>query len=180
MTAVPLCNHIMPDGNTCGCPALRDQRFCHFHKEPAAHTGDELRSSQKESEQAIDFQAAVPSERLITRKRLYGLPCSRCGAYYFSDEPDCPVCARRQAKEIGTSQQMQEHAINFRAAETSIAQIKPRHLYGLPCPTCGACSFSNDPNCQVCGSRRVNSQQPGSMGTGEATDSGQAETYTAA
>jgi len=27
------CNHIMPDGHTCGSPALRHQEFCYFHNE---------------------------------------------------------------------------------------------------------------------------------------------------
>ncbi len=33
MNAIPLCSHIMPNGNTCGSPALRNQRFCYFHNE---------------------------------------------------------------------------------------------------------------------------------------------------
>jgi hypothetical protein len=33
MSAIPLCNHVMPNGNTCGSPALRNQRFCYFHQE---------------------------------------------------------------------------------------------------------------------------------------------------
>jgi hypothetical protein len=28
---VPLCTLIMPSGNRCGSPALRDQRFCYHH-----------------------------------------------------------------------------------------------------------------------------------------------------
>lgn len=33
MKTLPLCHHIMPNGNTCGSPALRNQRFCYFHSE---------------------------------------------------------------------------------------------------------------------------------------------------
>ncbi len=29
------------------------------------------------------------------RKRLYGLPCERCGAYFPADEAKCPVCGSR-------------------------------------------------------------------------------------
>src|SRR5579864_4711337 len=37
---VPLCNHIKPNGVRCGCPALRNQRLCFFHKKlrrPPSH-----------------------------------------------------------------------------------------------------------------------------------------------
>jgi len=27
------CNHIMPSGQTCGSPALRNQTYCYFHHE---------------------------------------------------------------------------------------------------------------------------------------------------
>ena len=41
---------------------------------------------------------ALPSEETSVapngqpRKRLYGLPCAKCGAYFTSDQPSCSVC----------------------------------------------------------------------------------------
>lgn len=32
------------------------------------------------------------SEQASASRRLYGLPCDKCGSYYYSDEPSCPVC----------------------------------------------------------------------------------------
>lgn len=44
------------------------------------------------------------SEQGSMGKRLYGLPCSNCGAYLYSDEPSCPVCKTNSADRIVSSQ----------------------------------------------------------------------------
>jgi GAF domain len=36
--------------------------------------------------------ADAPAPTGQPRKRLYGLPCSKCGAYFTSDQPSCAVC----------------------------------------------------------------------------------------
>jgi hypothetical protein len=37
--------------------------------------------------------AAVENNAIGIRKaRLFGLPCSRCGRWFFSDEARCPCC----------------------------------------------------------------------------------------
>ncbi len=91
-------------------------------------------------------QLTVDPEQLTTGGRLYGLPCPQCGAYYFSDEPDCPIC-RMRSQKLGALQQ----------------PITTRRLYGLPCPKCGAYYFSDESSCPVCRSRRVNGRPNRSM-----------------
>lgn len=41
---------------------------------------------------AISYKPTGASESRTKRPRLYRLPCPKCGAYYFTDEPNCPRC----------------------------------------------------------------------------------------
>jgi len=43
MSSVPTCQHLKVNGIRCGCPALRNRRFCYFH--------DESRKRQRASAQ---------------------------------------------------------------------------------------------------------------------------------
>ncbi len=100
-------------------------------------------STRQQTRGAADYlqQTEVPKEPVRT-SHLYGLPCARCGAYYFSDEPNCPVCQSRSVNgpaRTGASESLTTH----------------ERLYGLPCPKCGAYYFSDEPNCPVCESRRL-------------------------
>lgn len=45
------------------------------------------------------LQLTENSEQASISKRLYGLPCDKCGSYYYSDEPRCPVCNASGAEE---------------------------------------------------------------------------------
>ncbi len=53
-------------------------------------------SSQPASKLALNLQPAGVSVPSIKRSPLLGLRCPKCRAYYFSDEPDCPVCESRR------------------------------------------------------------------------------------
>ena len=54
-----------------------------------------LENAQEVRGCAIQFQPPDTSAPRLKRIRLYGLPCPKCGSYYFSDEPNCPVCEGR-------------------------------------------------------------------------------------
>lgn len=125
-----------------------------------------------------ELKATVPENRRLNssstkRERLYGLPCEKCGAWYFSDEAECPVCDNRR-RDTGTStkparlygmpcekcgawyftDEPECPVCESRGRENGTSTMHMR-LYGLPCKKCGAWYFSDEPKCPVCGSRRV-------------------------
>jgi hypothetical protein len=46
---------------------------------------------------ALPSEEVAPVECGQPRKRLYGLPCSKCGAYFTSEQPACSVCGTPRA-----------------------------------------------------------------------------------
>jgi len=40
----------------------------------------------------------------VRKPRLFGLPCTKCGTWFFSDEARCPRCQTLRAKAAETSQ----------------------------------------------------------------------------
>ncbi len=103
-------------------------------------TGYKLDSAQQAPKCAISFDPAGVSEPAGNHTRLLGLPCPKCGAYYFSGEPNCPICLRVSGS-TGTSERLGKRV----------------RLYGLPCPKCGAYYFTDEPSCPVCKTQRVSS-----------------------
>jgi len=63
MNSIPLCNHIMPNGNTCGSPAMRNQRFCYFHNEQQKRTTRIKRARHPQSSHACPFHPDVAIRR---------------------------------------------------------------------------------------------------------------------
>lgn len=58
-----------------------------------------LDSAQDPRGTATHLQQAGIAKQPVKASRLYGLPCAKCGAYYFSDEPSCPICERRRVND---------------------------------------------------------------------------------
>ena len=63
MSAIPLCNHIMPTGNTCGSPAMRNQRFCYFHNEQQKRAVRSRRARHPQFSHACPFHPNVAIRR---------------------------------------------------------------------------------------------------------------------
>ncbi len=116
---------------------------------------NQLGDSPYRPEHTIDVESVDTPEPPMRRTRLYGLPCTKCGAYFFSDEPNCPVCASRRLKQIPGLQQQTMQGIDIARSGPPQPVVKRKRLYGLPCPTCRAYYFSDEPKCPVCESMRA-------------------------
>jgi len=55
-----------------------------------------LGSTQQPRGSANHLRRTGIAQQPVKASRLYGLPCTKCGAYYFSDEPSCPICERHR------------------------------------------------------------------------------------
>jgi hypothetical protein len=57
----------------------------------------ELRSSEVRSSEVTNAEAGDGASG-VRKPRLFGLPCTKCGAWFFSDEARCPRCQTPRAK----------------------------------------------------------------------------------
>ncbi len=97
------------------------------------------------------------------RSRLSGLPCPKCGSYYYSDEPSCPVCEGQRATSSRLAMQdTSQCPILLHEPGRSQPAKESKRLYGLPCAKCGCYYYSDEPSCPIC-SQRMSSRPPRSM-----------------
>ncbi len=180
MSSVPICQHIKTNGELCGCPALKDRRFCYFHDQAERRRRANARRNARQTlprqytfqlpllEDANAVQVAIMEtiEALLDGRInhryagliFYALQTASANLKHTTFKTDAPKPAEPWVDEMLTYLRAIPDPNEKPATATPTSSSRPEHA-----PACVNTSSSRPEHAPACGVERPASPSDSSM-----------------